>query len=236
MAERSLNGFLTGKFYNRCTIIHQLLATALEKALFIKYLEHNNDDKLLTSSIMDQGDLNQEHIEQLVEGVRVINLMDQYETYLHSVMKGEYGNTAAYWATYAYFTNRVYCELLCTVRTNDIEGYINVFPSVINICFSLNRPNYALWGSLFLNKYSSMDSQALKILKDGAFSIRRTKKSCARSDIDLTLEQTVNMDAASPATGLAALRNSDKAFKRWSITLTQRGMALSELYTYVDIQ
>ena len=40
---------------------------------------------------------------------------------------------------------------------------------------------------------SSMDSQALEILKDGAFSIRRTNKSCARSDIDLTLEQTVNI-------------------------------------------
>ena len=82
-----------------------------------------------------------------------------------------------------------------------------------------------------------MDSQALEILKDGAFSIRRTKKSCARSDIDLTLEQTVNiLDVASPATGISAFRNSDKAFKRWSITLTQRGMALSELYKQVDIQ
>ena len=47
---------------------------------------------------MDQGDLSQELTEQLVEDVRVINLMDRYETYmyLHSVMKGEYGNTAAY--------------------------------------------------------------------------------------------------------------------------------------------
>ena len=114
--------------------------------------------------------------------------MDRYETYLHSVMKGEYGNTAAYRTTYVYFINRVYFELLCTVRTNDIEGYINVLPSVINICFSLNRPNYARWGSLFFNKFSSMDSQALKILKDGVFSIRRTKKSCAMSAIDLTLE------------------------------------------------
>ena len=101
--------------------------------------------------------------------------------------------------------NRVYCELLCTLRTNDIEGYINVLPSVINICFSLNRPNYARWGSLFLNKFSSMDSQALKILKDGAFSIRCTKNRM--SDIDLTLEQTVNRGAASPATGISAFRN-----------------------------
>ena len=90
-------------------------------------------------------------------------------------MKGEYGNTAAYWATYAYFINRVYCELQCTARANDIEGYVNVLPSVFNICFSLIRPNYARWGSLFLNKFSSMDSQVLKILKDDAFSIRRTK-------------------------------------------------------------
>ena len=207
MAEGSLNGLLKGKFYNRCTRIHQLLAAALEKALFIKYLEHNNDDKLLASSIMDQGDLSQELTEQLVEDVRVINLMDRYETYLHSVMKGEYGHTAVYWATYVYFINRVYCELLCTVRTDDIEGYINVILSVINIWFSLHIPNYAPWGSLFLNKFSSMDSQALEILKDGAFSIRRTKKSCARSDIDLTLEQTVNRDAASPATGISAFRN-----------------------------
>ena len=175
MAEGSLNGLLKGKFYNRCTRIHPLLATALEKALFIKYLEHNNDDKLLASSIMDQGDLSQALTEQLVEDVRVINLMDRYETYLHSVMKGEYSDIAAYWATYVYFINRVYCELLCMVRTNDIEGYINVLPSVINICSSLNRLNNARWGSLFLNKFSSMDSQALKILKDGAFSIRRTK-------------------------------------------------------------
>ena len=161
---------------------------------------------------MDQGDLSQEHTEQLVEDVRVVNLMDQCETYLHSVMKGDYGNTAAYWATYVYFISRVYCELLCTVRTNDIEGYINVLPSVINICFSLNRPNYARWGSLFFKKLSSMDSQALEILKAGTFNIRRTKKSCARSDIDLTLEQTVNRDVASQATGISAFRNSDKAF------------------------
>ena len=58
-------------------------------------------------------------------------------------MKDEYGHTSAYWVTYVYFINRVDRVLLRTVRTNDIEGYINVLPSVINICFSLNKPNYA---------------------------------------------------------------------------------------------
>ena len=44
------------------------------------------------------------------------------------------------------------------------------------------------------------------------------------------------MYVASQATEISAFRNSDKAFKRWSITLTQRGMALLELYKQVDIQ
>ena len=135
MTEGSLNGFLKGKFYNWCTRIHQLLATTLEKALFVKYLEHNNGDKLSTSSIMDQGDLSQEHTEQLVEDVRVINVMDRYETYLHSVMKGEYGNTAAYWATYVYFINMVYCELLCTVRKMTLKVTLMSYQASLTFVF-----------------------------------------------------------------------------------------------------
>ena len=140
MAEGSLNDLLKGIFYNRCTRIHQLLAAALEKALFIKYLEHNNDDKLLASSIMDQGDLSQELTEQLVEDVRVINLMDRYETYLHSVMKGEYGHTAVYWATYVYFINRVYCELVQMTLKVTLMSYQASLTFVFHCIYQITLP------------------------------------------------------------------------------------------------
>ena len=29
------------------------------------------------------------------------------------------------------------------VRTNDVDGYVAILPAVIDIFFSLNRPNYA---------------------------------------------------------------------------------------------
>ncbi len=72
-----------------------------------------------------------------------------------------------------------------------------------------------------------MDFRAREIMEAGAMSIRRTKKSYARSSVDLTLEQTVNKYAASPTRGITAFRGS--------ITLTQRSMALSELYELVNL-
>ena len=81
-----------------------------------------------------------------------------------------------------------------------------------------------------------MEPTALNILEAGAMSIRHTEKNYSRCSIDLTLEQTVNRDAASPMKGISAFRNSDCAFQRWSVTLTQRGMALSELKQLVGLQ
>ena len=81
-----------------------------------------------------------------------------------------------------------------------------------------------------------MDPIAHEILEAGAMSIRRTNKSYSRCAVDLSLEQTVIRDAASPMRGISAFRNSESAFRRWSITLMQCDMALSELRELVGIQ
>ena len=41
-----------------------------------------------------------------------------------------------------------------SVRTNDVDGYIHVLSSIIEICFAFNHPNYARWGSFFSTNYS----------------------------------------------------------------------------------
>lgn len=128
-----------------------------------------------------------------------------------------------------YLINRLYREFQRAVWTNDVELYIEVLPFLVEVFFSLNRPNYARWGSHFLEKLKHLDPAALDILKAGAFSTRRTKKTYSRSPIDLTLEQTVNRDAASSATGITAFANSESAFRRWCVSLTQRSMAVSEM-------
>ena len=60
-------------------------------------------------------------------------------------------------------------------------------------------------------------------------------KNYSRSAVDLFLEQTVNRDAASRMKGIVAFRNSENAVQRWSLAMTQRAMAVTELRTFAGL-
>ena len=66
-------------------------------------------------------------------------------------------------------------------------------------------------------------------LNSGALSVRRTTKNFARSPRDLTLEQTVNKDAASRFTGVSAFTTSASGRLRWSVTRAARSRVVSIL-------
>ena len=66
--------------------------------------------------------------------------------------------------------------------------------------------------------------------KKGGFSIKRTKKSFSGSPIDLTLEQTINADAASQRTGIASLTNSISARQRWAESHFLRSSVISHVF------
>jgi hypothetical protein len=235
LAEGSLNGFLRGKFYNRCTRIHQIVAAVMERTMFQRYLEDAPDEvkQVCTelashqSTDMDSVSTNSEDIAVAVKG---------FESFFHGLLDGSGGKLAQYWAIYVYIVNRVHRLLQRAVRMNDLDLFEKVLPSVVDIFFALNRPNYARWGSLFLTKLQKMPAAARKTLEAGAFSTRRTNKSYSRCPIDLTLEQTVNRDAASSSTGITAFTNSESALRRWCINLTQRSMAVTEMKAMCDIQ
>ena len=168
----------------------------MERELFSKYLKLMEDEEESLQSLatenMSNYSIDVEHCQDVVVNVSSMDLMTKYENFF---CDGKYGSTAAYWAIYVYFINRVNWQLQ---STNDVDGYIHVLSSIIKIFFALNRPNYARWGSLFLHKLQQMNPKACEILEAGAMSIHRAKKSYARSAIDLCLEQTVNKYAASP--------------------------------------
>lgn len=174
-----------------------------------------------------ETELPSEHVHAAMQG---------YEAYFQRLIEGSQGKLAQFWAIYVYIVNRVYRLLQRAVQTNDLDIFLRVLPCTIELFFALNRPNYARWGSFFLDKLDKMPHAARKVLEEGAFSTRRTSKSYSRSPIDLTLEQTVNRDAASSATGITSFTNSESAFRRWNISLTQRSMAVSEMKDMCDIQ
>ena len=226
-------GFIRGKFYNRCTRIHEILGIVMERKLygqFCKTLNQETQDEMmaLLQNAPDDTTVMQQYIDT---NPAFDEHLKQYELYFNSVMGGALGPTAQYWAIYIFMVNRIHRELMRALRTNDVNSYISILPAVIDICFGLNRhrPNYARWGVLFLQKLSTASPQTRSVLEKGTFSIRRTKKNYSRSAIDLTLEQTVNRDAASPMRGIIGFQNSENAVRRWCITSTERGMAVTEL-------
>ena len=103
---------------------------------------------------------------------------------------------------------------------------------MIPIFFAANRPNYARWMVVYhlnlLNMHITHPG-VIDTLFKGALSIRRTDKHFSRCPVDLTLEQTVNRDAASRQTGIAAFTDCIKARKRWTITRSRRGTVVKLL-------
>jgi hypothetical protein len=80
---------------------------------------------------------------------------------------------------------------------------------MIPLFFATHHPNYARWMSRYHLNLMNMEHAhpgIRDVFDAGALSIRRASKSFARSAVDLTLEQTVNKDAASRQGVLPHLR------------------------------
>ena len=68
-----------------------------------------------------------------------------------------------------------------------------------------------------------------QIFENGALSIRRTDKAFSRTPVDMTLEQTVNADAASRLTGISAFGTIAGARRRWIVTRSARSAIVGAL-------
>ena len=110
---------------------------------------------------------------------------------------------------------------------------------MLRILWAANRPNYKRWGVKYLlnliNKEESHPGMT-EYLQNGAFSVRRTNKNFARTPGDITLEQTINRDAASKLTGIGAYTQNALARKRWAVTRSWRGEVVSALCEFAGIE
>ena len=117
-------------------------------------------------------------------------------------------------------------------RTNDLDLFISALREIIPIFFAANRPNYSRWMVRYYLNLVNVDNThpgVRDLLENGAMSIRRTDKSFSRSSVDLTLEQTINADAASRKTGIVAFSSSESARQRWTLTRFVRSAIVGNL-------
>ena len=110
--------------------------------------------------------------------------------------------------------------LLAAFRTGDLALYIFCLPQLGAYFFTFNHINYARWIVRYtdnLLKLEETHPEVYNEFRSVYFAIRRTDKSFSKVPIDLTLEQTINADAASQRRrGIVSLTNSISARQRWA--------------------
>ena len=99
--------------------------------------------------------------------------------------------------------------------------------------FTFNHQNYLRWLTVYHDKLLKLKNSHPNIyeeFKNGCFSLKRTSKPFSRIPINLTLEQTVNADAACQRSGIISLTNSISARQRWAQSHSIRTSILSKLF------
>ena len=92
-----------------------------------------------------------------------------------------------------------------------------------DLFFATNHVNYSRWLTKFQMYLLNIDDThpgLREFFEKGVFSVRRTPHQFSRCPVDLTLEQTVKVDAASRQTHLISTTNSARL--RWMLTKSSR--------------
>ena len=237
IAEGSLNGYINGTHFNRCKRLHTLFATALESLYFAKFCRTRNIPENI------QNELKQMCIQGTALEIRSISgelksLVDEYHVFSQETGDGAHGKTAQYWYGYINLI-KMYLRLSRRIHTGDHSLFVHCIWKMAGIFFTFNQPNYSRWLLRLHDNMLKMEEMHPGIsqhFKNGALSIRRTKKDFSRPAVDLTLEQTINADAASRLTGITAFTNSVSARQRWAKTHFMRTEIITKLYEEIGLQ
>ena len=181
----------------------------MESLHFQAFIDSNENGSDNIELIKDELEIikEQKDIENHVFSKEVEEFLELYKKFTVDTSKGLHGKTAQYWMIYIEMVH-MYHQLTRSVRTGNINLYTACLPKIANYFFALNQPNYERWTVKYhdnLLKLPETHPEVYKEFQNHLFGIKRTNKPFSRISIDLTLEQTINGDAANQRTGIFEL-------------------------------
>src|SRR5271156_5256581 len=109
---------------------------------------------------------------------------------------------------------------------------------MIPLFFATGHHNYAKWMTLYLMNLLNMDEMHPGLrnkFESDALTIGRSSRKFSRNEVDLTLEQTINADAASRLTGISAFTQSINARKYWNLLHSARSKIVGAMMEKVGL-
>lgn len=238
LASGSVNGFISGKHYNRCKRLHPLISLGLQ-LLHIEFFIQKNG---LNISEQTKNFLIKLQSEKLSNDAftdrEFVELIEKYRQFKKDTLIGTHGKTAQFYMMYIEFIN-YYMMFTRSIRVGDFDLYKFIMPKLSNLFFIFNQVNYARWLLKYHEDLLLIEKKHPRLaeeFKRGMFGIRRTSNSFSRIPIDLTLEQTVNADAAKRLTGVTHFTNSISARQQWAKSHGLRSYIISHVFEYSGLK
>ena len=213
--------------------VHQLLAVTMEILHFRFFQQSLSEQDLQAVEYLKEALVLNKNGKELKENELssdVRKLLNKYELFSKQTRTGKHGLTAQFWMGYIEMLH-LYHEFSRSFRNGDLDLYIYCLPHLASYFFSFNHQNYSRWLVCYhenLLKLQKTHPEVYNDFRKGCFSLKRTSKSFLRLPIDLTLEQTINADAACQRTGVVALTNSISARQRWAQSHSLRVTIISK--------
>lgn len=240
IAEGSVKGLLTGTHFNRCKKIHSVAALSFKKlhfnAFLEKYAEETHTDKLEEREIIDILEADSKKPDNNIL-YYLEDVLRKYEMFTDQTLKGEHGCTPQFIMKYVRFIDD-YLVFERAIRTSDLELYSYALFHMTSLFFIFNHHNYARWSVRYLDEIGNIDGKYPGLrneFENGALSIRRTNANFCRTPVDITLEQTINANAANKLTGISSFTNSIYARQRWSETHVIRTAIITDLLEKLNL-
>lgn len=241
LAEGSVRGFLAGTHFNRCKKLHPVVALSLKTLHFQAFLkvyeQGEQKNGLYLNEVIEI--IQRSSINPKTNGVSstLTDFFDRYNHFSEETLRGRHGRTAQFALIYLRLIE-LYQHLERALRTSDVSLYNYATHEICALFFTFNHQNYARWLTRNHDNFINMETSHPGLLEEfecGALSIRRTAKNFSRSPIDLTLEQTINANAANRLTGITSFTNSITARQRWSETHTARTAIITNFLEFVQL-
>ena len=187
----SINTLLSGKHYNRCWCVHEIISDALERLFIKQYLQDNEELIRNIQNLKGMDDIK----ETIFNSDVFTFLIEKYQQLKKEGLEGELGKTAQYWLKYTEMVFKLH-QFHFAINTNNLPLRIDAWEYFLPLCFATNKIHYARYGTYYIQQLKNLDSR-----HPGAFeeicemvSFKGNKTGIGQA-VDLAGEQTYMKNA-----------------------------------------
>ena len=211
-SEGAIKKVLSGKAYNSCWIIHEIVAEAINRLFEKAHINLSPSNKnTLEKNIRNEEE---DHESKLNHN----EFKSYYQSYFELKKKslsGEFGATTQFWMTYQEIIDLIH-QLHYAINVNDFSLRLSSWEELLKLSFTMNKQNYSRYGTYYVLQLRSLDSThpgARQEIEEKGISVCRNDFGI-RQSIDGAGEQT-SMRSSKTAGGIKNSATQQSTYERW---------------------